>query len=349
MLTAMFIDSHRPDRRYMTRQDFADYFVSVESVLYRGIVTDLRKQGIAKAQSDGATYRVRLHTEGHKAALARILKALSADTFSVDWQTKRILHDAQGGEIDSLIPTPDGWMLLTAEPKGKKAGSAPIAKMASTGQVAAKVGEAPASGGGSVGWINKYVTVWQSRIALGLAFFAALAVGLWPDHARNIDPMRLSACILTGFAWLAAELASAVTKVSNHDIALFERIRNIINDEALTFLREHDFAHYTHVRSTEPMNQIAEWHGPNFMFNDRAIQRRWNTLFYKIVALSHRYGDSLITTDKEHLLTAWHVGFERHNQPQRAHDEVNGLNEAAHDLYREYGEFVLFVRKRLDL
>lgn len=62
-------------------------------------------------------------------------------------------------------------------------------------------------------WIGKYVAVWQARIALGLAFFGAILVGLWPDHARNIDPAKLVACILTGLVWLVAELASAGPKV----------------------------------------------------------------------------------------------------------------------------------------
>ncbi|MFY0583575.1 hypothetical protein ACN28S_63080 [Cystobacter fuscus] len=57
-----------------------------------------------------------------------------------------------------------------------------------------------------MGWISKYVAVWQGRIALGLAFFGAILVGLWPDHARNIDPAKLVACILTGSAWMVAEL-----------------------------------------------------------------------------------------------------------------------------------------------
>ncbi|RYF32755.1 MAG: hypothetical protein EOO38_30680, partial [Cytophagaceae bacterium] len=87
-------------------------------------------------------------------------------------------------------------------------------------------------------WISKYVAVWQSRIVLGLAFFAAMLVGLWPDHAREIDAEKLIACIATGIAWLVAELASAVSKVSNHDIALFERINNVMDDSALTFLMD---------------------------------------------------------------------------------------------------------------
>ena len=197
--------------------------------------------------------------------------------------------------------------------------------------------------------IGKYVAVWQSRIALGLVFFGAVLNGLWPDHSREIDPTKLIACIVAGCAWLAAELASAVTKASNHDIALFERIRNVMDDDALTFLLNHDFSNNLHTRFTDPVNTIAEWHGPNYMFNDKAIQKKWDTLFNEIADLSNLYGKTLVNTDREGVLTAWLLGFSRHDQPPHAHAEVKVLNDAASSVYRNFGDFVLFVRKRLDL
>jgi hypothetical protein len=93
-----------------------------------------------------------------------------------------------------------------------------------------------------VDWISKYVVVWQSRIALGLAFFGAMLVVLWSDHARDIDAAKLITCILTGAAWLVAELTSAVPKVSKHGRELFARIITIMDDNALTFLMQHEFA-----------------------------------------------------------------------------------------------------------
>lgn len=198
-------------------------------------------------------------------------------------------------------------------------------------------------------WISKYVAVWQSRIALGIVFFGAIISGLWPDHARTIDPAKLTICITAGLAWLVAELASAATKVSNHDIALFERITNVMDDDALTFLLDHDFSHDLHSNQTRPVSTIAEWHGPNFIFNDAVIHRRWQVIFDKIVHLSHLYGKTLVGTDRENILTAWLLGYNRHNQPAHAHAEVAALNVAASTLYREFGDFVIFVRQRLDL
>ena len=119
MLVAMVIDSHRPDRRYMSRKDFAEYHVEVEPALFRSIVLDLREQGVAKAVPTLGSYAVRLHANGHKEALARILKALDADTFTVDWDTKRIMHDALADDHDSLVPSPDMWMLMEMDSKRK--------------------------------------------------------------------------------------------------------------------------------------------------------------------------------------------------------------------------------------
>ena len=198
-------------------------------------------------------------------------------------------------------------------------------------------------------WISKYVAVWQGRIALGLAFFGATLVGLWPDHDRNIDPAKLVACILTGSAWLASELASARPRVSEHDRNLFARILGLMNDNTLSFLMQHDFAINFNAAHTKPISEIAEWHGPQNQFDDAAIQKRWNKLWGKILHLSDLYGSHLVNTDKMHILTAWHLGFDRHNQPPQAHKEVQELNEGAHAVYIEFDKFVRYARRRLAL
>jgi hypothetical protein len=197
--------------------------------------------------------------------------------------------------------------------------------------------------------ITKYAAVWQSRIGLGVIFVGAVVSGLWPDHARPLDPAKLVACVVFGTAWLAAEFASAETKPSNHDLALFERINSVMNDDALTFLVSHDFQYHTNTRSTEPVVEISYWHGPNSMFNDKSIQKRWKVLFAKSVALSNLYGDNLVNTDVEGRLTAWHIGFSRNDQPAQAYAEIKQLKDASGDLYKEFGEFTLYARARLAL
>jgi len=357
MLVAMFIDSHRPDRRYMTRQDFADYHVDLEHALFRSIVTDLKSQGVVKAVPNGATYSVRLHADAHKEALSRILANLDADTFEVDWSTKRITHDGQAGDHDKLIPCPNSWMMLEFESERKPPVPAAAALPAvppilprptpRSTQLAAKTSK-PIRERLEMEGIGRYVSVWQSRIALGLAFFGALIVALWPDHARAVDPPKLMACILTGVAWLVAELASAVPRVSDHDKELFGRITGIMGDGALHFLMYQDFGNNVNAAQTMPITEIAEWHGPEYQFSDTAIQKRWLKLWNMFSDLSHLFGTHLVNTEGNvNLLTAWHFGVDRHNQPAQAHKEVKELNEGAHSLYVEYDKFVKYARRRM--
>ncbi|PZU70216.1 MAG: hypothetical protein DI554_00295 [Sphingobium sp.] len=119
MITAMFIDSHRPDHRYMSRATFAEYHVSVDQPLFRSIALDLKSQGITKTSMSDMGLLVRLHSDAHKNALNRILKNLGATTFSVDWDTKRILTDADKVE-DALFPCPENWMLASFAKPGAK-------------------------------------------------------------------------------------------------------------------------------------------------------------------------------------------------------------------------------------
>lgn len=197
--------------------------------------------------------------------------------------------------------------------------------------------------------ILSYLTVWQSRITLGLAFVGAVVIGLWPDHDRNLDIEKLVACIVAGAAWLAAELGSAVREPSAHDIALFDRIQSLLDDDALIFLKEQDFAVNFHGGLTAPVNQIAQWHGPNYVFNDSAIQARWEKTSAKIQELSGLYVKTLVGTDKPEIVTAWLLGYPRHNQPEHAKAEVEALNVTASQVYQDFSEFVIFVRKRLGL
>lgn len=121
----------------MTRQDFqSDYHTDIDHRLFNSIVADLRKRSIIKAVPQGATYAIRLHSDSYKVALGKILDALNADTFEVDWATKHILTDAEEQDQDGLIPFPDQWMLLTCDKKAKPAPS-PHTRPSAT-QVAAR-------------------------------------------------------------------------------------------------------------------------------------------------------------------------------------------------------------------
>lgn len=197
--------------------------------------------------------------------------------------------------------------------------------------------------------IIKFATVWQGRIGLGVVFVGSVIIGLLPDYPRPIASEKLIACVIAGTAWLAAEFASATAKISNHDVALFKRITDVLDDDALTFLINHDFHNYTYIVNTLPVTEISYWHGPSVMFNDRAIQKKWAKLFASIISLSRLYGSNLVNRGGDGRLTAWHDGFSMKEQPKQAYEEIRQLNESAAALYTECGEFIMFARDRLSL
>lgn len=196
--------------------------------------------------------------------------------------------------------------------------------------------------------LRNFLPTIAGRIMLGLFFVGAVIVGIGPDPNRPIDMKLLVAAILAGLAWLWSELAD-VGKVSDHDRALFQQIIAVLDQNALSFLRQHDFSVNFNVAFTQPVFTIAEWHGPDFVFLDRAVQKRWMKLWRSIYDQSELYSDNLINTDNMEILTAWHTGISRREQPPQAYQEVKALNDGAHDVYRAFDKFVPFARRRLAL
>ncbi len=101
---------------------------------------------------------------------------------------------------------------------------------------------------------------------------------------------------------------------------------------------------------SKPIETISYWHGQNYIFNDRGIQKHWEKLFGKILHLSSTHGSNLVNSeDNAERMTVWHLGFPKNAQPPQAHKEIKELNDAALGVYREYGKFAPFARKRLGL
>lgn len=197
-------------------------------------------------------------------------------------------------------------------------------------------------------FVRNYLPTVKGRVITGLMFVGAVVVGIGIDTARPFSVEKLVAILLALAAWLMAEL-DGVGVVSDHDRALYQQITRQLNQDVLTFLREHDYSLPTRIRQTEPFSEIAYWHGPEYEFNDQAIHRRWLELWGAVNSLSDKHGMHLTTNDNMEFLTAWHIGFDRRNQPRRAYEEIKILNGAAHEVYRAFGKFVPFARKRLAL
>lgn len=180
-----------------------------------------------------------------------------------------------------------------------------------------------------------------------------------PDQvASNLSTWQTVAVVVIGGLLIISLIRMAlayfrppvVGAISQHDVQLFARINEVLNDGALTFLADHDFHNDCHVNNLRPIETISYWHGPNYTFNDRAIHKRWQKLFAKILHLSSIHGSNLVNSEgKVERMTAWHLGFPKNAQPPQAHVEIKEINDAALDVYREYGEFAPFARKRLGL
>ena len=198
-------------------------------------------------------------------------------------------------------------------------------------------------------WIRRYIPVWQTRILLGLVFFGSLIVCLWPIRIGDIDVERLIACILAGIAWVLSELASAPRTPSRHDEQLFSQIRDVIDEDTLRFLCQHDFYMRTIEENTRPIKEISGWHGPRYEFLDPVIERAWRSLRIKIVELSELYGSTLVNTERDGILTAWHSGFSQRDQPDEAHNEIKQLNELSHAVYNEFNVFFRCAQRRLHM
>jgi len=197
-------------------------------------------------------------------------------------------------------------------------------------------------------FVRNYLPTVKGRVITGFIFVGAVTVGIGVDTERPFSVEKLVAILLALATWLIAEL-DGVGAVSDHDRALYQKITRHLNQEVLTFLREHDYSVPTRIRQIEPISEISYWHGPQYEFNDRMIQRRWLELWGAINSLSDKHGIHLTTMDNMKFLTVWHLGFDRSNQPPQAYEEIKILNHAAHDVYRAFNIFVPSARRRLAL
>jgi hypothetical protein len=170
----------------------------------------------------------------------------------------------------------------------------------------------------------------------------------WKSVACLVIPTLLVASVLLTAFFVMSEKSAGPP--SQHDVDLFRLIDQTLDDAALTFLAHHDWRVDAHAGQLQPITTMSYWHGPNYIFVDKAIQKRWVELFSKILKLSDRYGSNLINSENDvERLTAWHLGFARNAQPPQAFVEIRELNEAAAAVYVDFGRFALYARKRLCL
>lgn len=123
------------------------------------------------------------------------------------------------------------------------------------------------------------------RISTGVAMSVAISVGLWPDHTREIDPVRLGAVITTIVAWLAAEIAGG-RKPSDQDVTPYNSIVEALPAGTVDFLRNHDFNDCYGANQQAGLFDVATWEGSRRQSLGRALQKRWAPLRADIKAFS---------------------------------------------------------------
>jgi hypothetical protein len=99
---------------------------------------------------------------------------------------------------------------------------------------------------------------------------SAVIVGFAPDTSKAFDLEKAAAIAMAAVVWLYSELGGS-SYPSKLDIELHQRIKNVMNDEALTFLKDHDFAVSLHDSKTSPVGEICSWHGAGVEFRDPKI------------------------------------------------------------------------------
>jgi hypothetical protein len=186
------------------------------------------------------------------------------------------------------------------------------------------------------------------RISTGTAMAVAILVGLWPDHARQIDPVRLGAVITTVVAWLAAEIASG-RKPSEHDVTLFKSIVEVLPSGTVDFLRNHDFHNSYGANQQDGLFELAAWEGSRRQFLDKSLHKRWNALLLSIKSFSAQLAGGTGPVGAGPMFSAHPDHGDKDNPEPWVAERIDKLNSAASKLSNDIDAFETFARSRLRL
>lgn len=188
----------------------------------------------------------------------------------------------------------------------------------------------------------------EGRVVAGATLIAALVVGLWPDPNRPFDPEKAGAILVAVVLWLYAELGGAPSP-SKLDIELHRRIKEVMDDSALTFLRDHDFGGSLRDSQTQPIGIVCSWHGANAEFRDTKVQAAWASCREKMKVLDRLYAEHLNPTHRGDRLTAVSHNSDEWNIPRHILEAIDALNLAAAATYKSFNDFDRIARNRLNL
>lgn len=197
--------------------------------------------------------------------------------------------------------------------------------------------------------LQRLLTSAQGRLTTGTALVVAIVVGLWPDHARPVDPVRLGAVLTAAMAWLFAELAGP-GEPRPHDLKLFELLVSKLPEQFLSFLRDHDFGAAYHDPGVGGLYDVAAWQGARYEFVDPALQKRWATLRGEARKFAHDLSHNTFPDD---VNANWYTVHPTNGDPGDPQPfvvrRIDLLNAGASALAGRIDEFEGYARERLRL
>lgn len=176
----------------------------------------------------------------------------------------------------------------------------------------------------------------------------AIAVGLWDGHEGHVDPVRLGAVVTTTLAWLAAEVASG-RKPSDHDIALFKRIVELLPDSTTDLIRNHDFGQSFNGQHQAGLFAIGAWEGTRYQFLDRKLQKQWAAVYAQLKVFNAALVSGTGPVGAGPLFSAHPDHGDRDNPEPWVQKHIDTLNMESGKLSQAVDAFEKFGRNRLRL
>ncbi|MGH8422684.1 MAG: hypothetical protein ACRER3_10080, partial [Pseudomonas fluorescens] len=195
-----------------------------------------------------------------------------------------------------------------------------------------------------------HLTTLQGRLTTGCALIIAIVIGLWPDHARPIDPAKTAAIFTTAIAWLFAEI-SGRKAASAHDLKLFDLIVETIPQEIIDFLKDQDFGVGSYIDpGTAGLFKVSHWQGSRYDFVDAALNERWGCTHQAIRKFSKTLANKTLPVHGSNDLRTVHPTHDDPEDPKPfVQERIDILNEEATALAKEIDAFEGFARRRLGL
>jgi hypothetical protein len=185
-------------------------------------------------------------------------------------------------------------------------------------------------------------------VIAGVAMATAIVNGLSPDQSRPFDAGKAATIVAAAVVWLFSEIGGRKAP-SASDVALYQRIKALMDESALSFLQQHDFGASIRDSQIVSVGEICLWHGADTEFRDPKIQKEWRDCRAKLGVLNRLYVEKLYPTNNPGRLSAIPPETDDWNTPQHLLDAVGQLNSSASEAYESFNSFDRIARNRLDL